>query len=818
MSVRRSGTPESPHAATPLSAVATAAVTVMATVAMRRLERQRRVAVDIIGGDARTYPATYRASIVTADTLLRTIAAATMLAASLLVAPAVARGQDLQCDPGDVEVRGLDFTGNKTFTDADLSNVIVTTPSSWARRYLNLPFSTRRCLDRGEFANDRLRLVLFYRRRGFPAVTVDTALIPSGAGGVTARFGIHEGTPTILRSLVISGLDSVRNPREVTSDLPIQSGDRFDRTKIDAAIDVITRRLRNEGHPAVSASNSFSVDTTARLAFDSLTILPGALTHLGGVRIDVTPAPHKKQHIPDRIVHQVIGLDSGDVFREQAIIDAQRSLYQTDAYTHVSIALDSARGRRMGSDSVAPLDVSLAENTMHSARLGGGYGTLDCFRATAELDDYNFLNGARHLTLQGRVSKIGIGKPLGGAPGLCPQAQADPYSTRLNYYLGATLRQPIFFGLRTVPTITAYTSRVSEYNAYVRTTSIGGIASVQYQRWARTPITFGYTVDFGRTEAQPALFCAVFNLCALEDRQRVQQNQRLAVVNALVLHDASNNLLAPTSGSITRFEVRHASPLVLSDPTLQFNTVIGEVSKYLPSIGGNVFALHLRGGAVFGRGFGTNTGFVPPQERMYAGGPNSVRGFAQNELGAATYIASAYDTVRVTQGDGSTATYFRLADTVTKARRSVAVGGNSLVVGNVELRLRSPILPDVLQFGVFTDAGDVWNRGGSSTFGGFHIKVTPGVQVAALTPVGPARIVVGYNPYRRPAGPIYYENTAQQGGSLPCVSPHNTLPVTLNTTGSLVQAEGRCDASFQPAPNNSFRSRLTFGLAIGQAF
>lgn len=771
-----------------------------------------------MGCAARTYRATYRASIVTADRFQRIIAAATLMVVSLGAASVAAGAQNLMCNRGDVEVRGLEFSGNHAFTDAELGNVIVTTPSSWARRYLNLPFSTRRCLDSTEFANDRLRLILYYRRRGFPFVSVDTATRESGAGGVNVRFRIGEGRPLVLRSLTITGLGSVSGASEVRADLPIRTGERFDRTRINAAIDLMTRRLRNEGYPAVAARNAFVEDTLTLGAADSISLDPGPLTRYGGVRVTVAPAPGKKQHISDRVVRQIIGLDSGAVFREQAIVDAQRSLYQTDAYTHVSIGLDSARGFRAGRDSLAPLDVSLAENTLHAARLGGGYGTLDCFRANGELDDYNFLNGARHLTLQGRVSKIGIGKPLDGAPQLCSQAQSDPYSTRLNYYLGATLSQPVFFGLRTVPTVTAYTSRVSEYKVYVRTTSIGGIASVGYQRWPRTPITFGYTVDFGRTEAQPALFCAVFNLCAREDRDRVQRNQRLAVLSALVLHDASNSLLAPTSGSVERLELRHASPLVLSDAALQFNTILGEASRYIHVGGGNVLALHVRSGAVFDRAFGGTTGFVPPQERMYAGGPNSVRGFVQNELGGATYIAQSYDTVRVVGANGSTATYFRVADTVSRARRVVPVGGNTLAVGNVELRLRSPVLPDLLQFAAFVDAGDVWNRGGASTFGGFHIKYTPGVQLAALTPVGPARVVVGYNPYRRQAGPLYYESTVAQGGALPCVSPRNTLPVLADSTGALVQTEGRCEATFRPAANRSFRSRLTFGLAIGQAF
>src|SRR6185503_3905604 len=79
------------------------------------------------------------------------------------------------------------------------------------------------------------------------------------------------------------------------------------------------------------------------------------------------------------------------------------------------------------------LYVNLAEAPMHAARVGAGYGTLDCFRVTGEYTDYNFLNGARRLDLNTRVSKIGIGRPLDGAPNLCPNAKKDVFSSRLNH-------------------------------------------------------------------------------------------------------------------------------------------------------------------------------------------------------------------------------------------------------------------------------------------------------------------------------------------------------------------------------------------------
>ena len=80
------------------------------------------------------------------------------------------------------------------------------------------------------------------------------------------------------------------------------------------------------------------------------------------------------------------------------------------------------------------------------------------------------------------------------------------------------MSQPAFSGIRAIPTITLFSERVSEYNAYLRTTVIGGVASLEYRRWPSLPITFAYSMDLGRTEAQPALFCAVFNLCDREDR------------------------------------------------------------------------------------------------------------------------------------------------------------------------------------------------------------------------------------------------------------------------------------------------------------
>jgi outer membrane protein insertion porin family/translocation and assembly module TamA len=650
---------------------------------------------------------------------------------------------------------------------------------------------------------------------------VDTVVRASG-DGVEVKFQVHEGLPTRLASLVIEGLDSVRNRSAIVSRLPIRAGQRFDRINLEAARDSIARRLRNSGYPRVEVNNTFDINDSLRLAYDTISVETGPFTRIGGVRIEVAPFQGKSQQVPERIVRKIIGLESGRVYREDELLDAQRTLYRTEAYQHVTIIPDSATS---ATDSIVEIRALLAENTTRAARLGAGYGTLDCFRVTAELSNYNFLHQARRIDLTTRLSKIGRGDPLSGLDALCPQARRDPFSRNLNYYLGATLRQPLYSRLRFLPTITVFSERVSEYNAYLRTTTLGGIASIDWRRWRTVPVTFAYSLDLGRTEAQPALFCAVFNVCDREDRESLQTNQRLAVVSGVVSRDRSNNFLSPTRGYQWRVEARHASPWIGSDTALQFNKLIAERSHYWGLPGGSVIAFRLRGGAVFGRSFGNTTGFIPPQERLYAGGPTSVRGFPQNELGSAIYLARSYRLVPPPES-GIPDSVFALDSGDVDFRRAVPVGGNSMVVGNLELRTPSPFLPELLQWTFFTDAGEVWNRGREDSFENFKIKITPGIQLTAFSPVGPIRLVVGYNPYDRPSGPIYYEvptnapfdDLGTAGGSLPCVSPDNRLGVHLSDEDGLIQNSGACAPSFTPRTNRSFVSRLTFSLAIGQAF
>jgi outer membrane protein insertion porin family/translocation and assembly module TamA len=751
-----------------------------------------------------------------------------LLAVLLAISARASSAQDLTCGAGDVEVMRLTFQGNRAFPSGLLEDGIVTSPSSWARRNLRL-FGKRNCLDRDEFPRDRLRLIIWYRNHGYASVAVDTAVTPMGKGKVAVRFLIHEGAPTIVDTLVVTGLDSVPAPERaaLVKGLPSRVGRPFDKYANDTTREVLTQRLHDGGYPDAEVFIGYNTRTAERRASVAFTVSTGPRMHLGPIAVKVDPRPGASRVVSDGAVRHVADLRQGALYSQQDLERAKQALYQTEAFTRVQVIPDSTRAP---GDSTVPVTLALGEGYMHDAHAGIGYGTLDCFRTTADYTDYSVLGSATRLDLHGRLSKIGVGEPLSGLGALCPIAQSDLYSKDLNYFTGATISRPAIFH-EVVPSYSLYSERRSEFDAYLRTTPIGGNMTLA-RPLGRVTEALSYSVEFGRTEAQPALLCAVFNACQEADRESVERLQRLAVASASVTRDGSDSPVDPTRGTVMRVEFRTAGAYTGSDPSLHFNKVLVDGSAYMP-IGSDkaspavVLAARLRLGAVLGSSFSFtgSSDFIPQQERLFAGGQSSVRGYEQNELGPAVYIPLSYDTVRANGmrgGDPSNpadTVYIRASNAI-GGQRTIPTGGNALAVANLEARIRSPILPDILQWALFVDGGAVWNQGTPGEGISINsLRWTPGFGARIRTQVGVLRVDLAYNPYRQPPGAAYYDAPLAAGGALYCVSPDNTLRVTAPPGGGAVQqAAGSCPASFQPPLQAAWWRRFAFVLTLGEAF
>jgi len=427
--------------------------------------------------------------------------------------------------------------------------------------------------------------------------------------------------------------------------------------------------------------------------------------------------------------------------------------------------------------------VRVSEAPRHRLRVGAGYGSLDCFRVQSGWTAYDFLGGARSLDLTGQLSKLGVGVPAnaGFKQNVCHPLQDDPTSDTANYNATLTLRQPAFLSPRHTASFALFAERRSEFDAYTRQ-AVGANLAVTFNARRNIPVTLGYSYSVGRTTAEPAIYCQLFRLCDASEQAFLANRRRFGAVTISGVRNQTNSVLDPTAGGVLTASLTHSSRLVGSDTLYEFNRGQVEVSHYYPIGRRGAFAWRLLSGTIlparqisFAR---QSIRFVPPDQRFYGGGPNSVRGYARNDLGPRVYVQPID-----VNGD-------------TLPIQASATGGNAIFVANAEFRFPTPLFPDRMRVALFADMGQVWERD-VATVGG--VRFTPGVGVRFVTPLGPIRLDAAYNGYPAEPGGLYLLNTKTK-----------SLTAVTDSTGNQVLV--------RPGLPPGFRRRVVVQFAVGQAF
>ncbi|HET9438745.1 MAG TPA: BamA/TamA family outer membrane protein [Longimicrobiales bacterium] len=697
------------------------------------------------------------------------------------------------------EVKSVRFVNGDPFGADSLSLMIETQPTHCD--FLGFPICIfgmgrqRHFLDPNAVVRDAGRLTVFYRREGYVGTRVTPRVEPEAQDDedVEVSFIIRRGDPVILETLTLEGVEGVLDSAATLRSLPLQPGELFDLDDFTLSADQVLRELQNRGHAYASVLRNYNADTLTDRATASITAVPGPV-----VRVDsiiVTGA----DELGRRTTIRQLGFRSGDVLQLPRLADAQRNLYSLELVQIASVGLAPDSLQRDADSTSATVLVAIAEADEYQARASVGFGSVECFRTDGDYVDRSFGGGGRRLRIDGSVSKIGLaGRTATGLDNnLCSGGTADPVAidtipSSLDYRLGVEITQPFFLTPRNQLSMNVYAERQSQPE-FLRE-AVGSRVAVTHRLAPRTSLIGSVDVEKGRTIAEPVLFCSAFQVCTPEDVERVSGSRFRNTVGLNFLQDRTDHPLDPTRGHVLRTGVAWAAPFLSSDVT--FVRWTGELAVHRVLKPGWVGAASLRLGNFF-QSASLNPArpqddFLPPEERFYAGGANSVRGYQRNRLGPGVYVAN-YSMVDSTGTlvparriieDGDT-TFEACADCVD----FVPTGGTSVIVGNLEVRFPSPFLPRQLRLAAFIDGGSVghgnlWDTGGW--------RFTPGVGLRITTPVGPARVDMAYNPY----DPV-----------------HGALYVIDRPTGQIVQAS----SDFTVPPPN-FWGRLRFHVAIGQAF
>ena len=639
------------------------------------------------------------------------------------------------------EVRAVAFVGNVTFPNDSLARAIVTAGTSCRSLVLSpfcwtgFDFARRRSeLRELDVERDAARLRIWYQRRGFREVQVIGESSLGADGRAEVLFTVAEGLPVLADSIAyVGGEDFVGT--DLLEDLPIRAGGRWSTLDLDATRDSLVRRLTNRGYPYadVLRQTVFPVGEPyhAHVTFE---IAPGTSARYGDIEVVGI------EHLSESTILRTLPFRSGDPYRVGQLVDAQTRLFGLELVTSASITpnLESQP------DSLVPLLVQVQEGDPYRVRSGIGWSRSECVNAESRWASRNFMGGGRVLQVRGRLANLLA--PSWNDNWGCRQA-GDGEFAELTWVAAVDFQQPWIFSTRNAFNASLFAERQSVPDVFIRK-AVGLQLALLRRVGPQTPLTLSYRPElssFGN--AAEILLCTGFLVCTRDDIRVLTSAQRLAPVGLNLTRDLANSLLNPTSGYRLIVDLEHAAKWTGSE--YRYDRVVVEGTWYSGLVGSAVLATRIRGGWVGSTEGPGPTGIIPPQKRFYAGGANSVRGFAQSRLGPRVLVAEAsallqpLDTIPPVTIPAicTVAEIVDLSCDATGASfGSRPTGGTRVLEGNAEVRFA---LGTDLEAVTFMDFGQVWAADQSIALE--ELEWTPGIGLRYLSPVGPLRVDLGYN-------------------------------------------------------------------------
>lgn len=748
------------------------------------------------------------------------------------------------------EVRAVRFVGNETFPRDSLIRAIATAQTE-CRSWLMSPFCALfgwgerpAELRERDVELDVERLERWYQIRGFREVQVESSTELGLEGAVeagerlrwstagrppsredisaeegdaevaTVSFTIDEGRPIIADDISFTTPDGFVTA-DLLNGLPISAGDRWSVLALDATRDTLIRRLRNRSYPYADVLRQARLpDKEPYRAEVTFNIEPGVSARYGDIRIEGL------DRLDESTVLRTLPFRPGDPYEADQLVDGQVRLFGLEIVRNARVEADTVTMRIQSvPDSIVPLYIQVGEAEPYRVRTGVGFNSAECFNTEARWASRNFGGGGRVLQLRGRLANI-----FTPYVGYCESRIGQDEFGELTWLTAVDFTQPWIFSTRNSFNASVYAERQSVPDIFIWR-ALGLDLALVRALAPRTPLTLSYRPERSTLDAAEVLFCTSLLVCRREDIDVLSGPQRLAPVGLNLTRDMANSLLNPTQGYRFFVDLEHAARWTGS--AYQYDRAVAEGTWYTRITGGGVVASRLRAGWVGrGRFYGADEviEIVHPRRRFYAGGANSVRGFAQGRLGPRVLAVDNPARLIEESSDGGAGCapdeiIDLTCDASTLNNRYIdprPTGGTRVIEGNLEVRFELSRQFELVTFG---DFGQAW--GEDQVVDLRDLEFTPGLGARYLSPVGPIRVDVGYS-FRggeqlsvvtEQITPVLGEcRTDQNPKGEDCLTVGGE-PIPYRRTGEL--------AVLPPVlygDGESFWSRLQLHISIGQAF
>lgn len=563
----------------------------------------------------------------------------------------------------NAEIRKIKIKGNKAFDDGELLEKITFNKASWIGK---LFFKQEASFYSSEaWEMNKAQLKAFYQSEGYLNVQIEDPELEMHPRKykVDLLIRIRERQPVTVGRVDFSTVESGKEDSLLTgegwqkekNELETKRRERFRDEEVSGDQDVIATWFSSLGFAYVDVQPTISLSADTSEAFVDWNIDKGPSCRFGELSIAGL------ERTPEKAVRKQMTIAPGDVYSSRGLSQSQKQIYELGLFRIASLQARLSSSQK----ETIPLKLTIEEAPRWSTRFGVGYGREDEFRTFVDVGYLNFPGPVMRTNFYAKHSAL------------------EPYRFE------AKITKPAILGPRSSLEFRPMIRRRNErgFDSFIW----GGDLSL-HQNFSDY-LTGSVSLYFERVDIE---------ITSDFERSLRDLNQSTYSKNGVslgLLYYTANPRFDPTDGWSLGINTRANSSFF--DSAYPFFKYLFEVKRYQPVRSGLVLAMRLKAGSIRPWGNGVVTPF---EERFFAGGSQSVRGWPRQMLGPLD-------------------------------EENVPIGGNSVLEGSIEPRIK---IFGPLSLVLFMDFGNVWRD--ENTFKPDEVRFAAGSGIRVSTPIGPVGI------------------------------------------------------------------------------
>jgi len=581
----------------------------------------------------------------------------------------------------------ITFSGNQAIDSDRLRQVLATEGAG--------------LIERGHFSDKTMstdidNIQFLYSQNGFLDASVKASFSEKDEN-LTLNYQISEGAQRTVGKIELDGNQKL-DSETLLRDTELRKGKPFSPYALAGDRSVILSAYENRGYRNATLDSTAveNPDSTVDIKYQ---ISEGQQYFVGSVLVAGNLTTDRG------VITSEVELKQGEPFSLERALRSETNLYELAVFNRVRVkdlSIDS-------NDKEQPVLVKVDEAKRYYLTYGFGYShtfgstASEGARGTLGVTDSNFLGRARTLSLNLRAGR---------------NRQRGILSYALPRFYGYELPTLFSFSIDNENRIDTSQDQVlvsgRPYDAF-RVTASSQVRKILSRRenligrWDFEKVNLTVPKD-------PTLPPEFF---------REEDNLLLSKLTLSYLNESRDSPLNPSKGFFLNGETTVAAKALGSER--QFFKLLTQGRYYLPLYSDVTLVSALRLGAILPVGSpppGVDNE-VPISERFFAGGPGTLRGLPLDLAGPLLRDADG-KVILVGPADNQV---------------PVALGGNALIVGNLELRF--PVY-GIFSSVLFYDVGNVFETICSIPKEQFSNDF--GIGVAIRSPIGPVRVDFAYNP------------------------------------------------------------------------